>query len=221
MGLIKAEEIKEGIFWVGVSSPHDGLNCNPYLLVDGDEAVLFDPGSVLDFEDVYENVTSIVPLEKIKYVVLHHQDPDSCSSVPLFEEKGAKFKIVTHWRTQLLVKYYGIKSDYYIVNENNYKLVLKSGRILTFIHTPYLHFPGVIVTYDTVSRVLFSSDLFGAFSYEWNLYADDAYMEKMKAFHEHYMPSNEILRPVMDVLLGMDISVIAPQHGSVIKRKCR
>lgn len=70
--------------------------------------VLIDPGSVLDFEAVYRNVTRLVPIEKVKYVVLHHQDPDLCASVPLFEKMGAKFQIVTHWRSQTLIKYYGV-----------------------------------------------------------------------------------------------------------------
>ena len=91
-----------------------------------------------------------------------------------------------------------------------------SGRVLRFVPTPYLHFPGSIATYDADSRTLFSSDLFGAFSFEWTLYAEDDYMERMKTFHEHYMPSNDILRPVMELLLQMDIALIAPQHGSVI-----
>ena len=217
MSTAKTVQITKNIYWVGGSDQDGGLHCNPYLIVDGDEAVLIDPGSVLDFEYVYENVCSLVPIEKIKYVILHHQDPDFCASVPLFEQKGAKFKIVTHWRTQTLVKYYGIKSDYYIVNENEFKLVLQSGRVLGFVQTPYLHFAGAITTYDYTSKVLFSSDLFGAFSYEWSLYAGDDYLEKMKAFHEHYMPSNDIIRPVMEVFLGMEISMIAPQHGSIIK----
>jgi two-component system cell cycle response regulator len=217
MDLSSVEEIAQGVYWVGGNSQHGGLHCNPYLIVDGEEAVLIDPGSVLDFEKVYHNVCSLIPLEKIKYVILHHQDPDFCVSVPLFEAKGAQFKIVTHWRTQTLVKYYGIKSEYYIVNDNEYKLTLKSGRVLTFLPTPYLHFPGSITTYDNLTKMLFSSDLFGAFSYEWSLYAGKDYLEKMKAFHEHYMPSNDIIRPVMEMFLGMDISMIAPQHGSVIK----
>jgi len=217
MDMPKTVEIANGIFWVGGSGQDGGLHCNPYLIIDGDEAVLIDPGSVLDFDYVFENVCSLVPLGNIKYVILHHQDPDFCASVPLFEQKGAKFEIVTHWRTQTLIKYYGLKSDYYIVNNNEFKLVLKSGRVLGFVPTPYLHFAGAIATYDYTSKVLFSSDLFGAFSYEWNLYAQDDYLEKMKAFHEHYMPSNDIIKPVMEVFLGMDISLIAPQHGSIIK----
>lgn len=218
MDISKKIEIAKDIYWVGINNKDEGLNCNPYLLIDGDEAILIDPGSVLDFEYVFKKVCNIVPLENIKYVILHHQDPDLCSSVPLFEEKGANFKIVTHWRTKMLVKYYGVKSEYYIVNENDYKLELKSGRILSFIQTPYLHFPGAIVTYDKDSRILFSSDLFGSISSEWSLYADDNYIENMKTFHEHYMPSNAILRPVMEMLLDVDISIIAPQHGSIINK---
>jgi len=221
MNLPKVVEIAHKIYWVGGSGQDGGLHCNPYLIVDEDEAVLIDPGSVLDFEYVLENIGSIVPLDKIKYVILHHQDPDLASSVPLFEQKGASFKIVTHWRTQTIVKYYGIKSYYYIVNENGFKLVLNSGRVLSFVQTPYLHFPGAIATYDNSSKLLFSSDLFGAFSFEWSLYAGDNYLEKMKTFHEHYMPSNEVIRPVMEVLLGMDISMIAPQHGSIINKNIR
>ncbi len=218
MNTIRTSEIAKGIYWVGGSGQEGGLHCNPYLLVDNDEAVLIDPGSVLDFAYVFENVCSIVPLEKIKYVILHHQDPDFCASVPLFEAQGANFTIVTHWRTQTLVKYYGIKSPYYIVNEHDFSLPLESGRVLRFVPTPYLHFPGAITTYDAQSQTLFSSDLFGAFSYDWTLYAADDYMERMKTFHEHYMPSNDILRPVMETMLGMDIAMIAPQHGSVINQ---
>lgn len=213
----RTAEIGNGIYWVGGCAQDGGLHCNPYLLIDGGEGILIDPGSVLDFEDVFKNVCSLIPLEKIKYVILHHQDPDFCSSVPLFEEAGGKFKIVTHWRTQTLVKYYGIRSEYYIINENDFKLTLASGRTFGFVLTPYLHFPGAFTTYDYQTKILFSSDLFGAFSYEWSLYAKDDYLEKMKTFHEHYMPSNSILRPVMEVFLGMDIAMIAPQHGSIIK----
>lgn len=217
MTTTRTEEIAAGIYWVGGCAQDGGLHCNPYLIVDGDEGVLIDPGSVLDFEDVYENVCSIISLEKIKYVILHHQDPDFCSAVPLFEKAGAKFEIVTHWRTQTLVKYYGIQSNYYIINENEFKLTLASGRTLGFVLTPYLHFPGAFTSYDYQSRILFSSDLFGAFSYEWSLYAKGDYIEKMKTFHEHYMPANSIIRPVMELFLGMEINMIAPQHGSIIK----
>jgi len=211
------QEIAQGIYWVGARSDSKELQCNPYLLVDGGEAVLFDPGSVLDYDQVIQNVKDIIPLKKIKYVVIHHQDPDLCSGIPLLEKEQMDFKIVTHWRTKALVKYYGIKSDYYLVDQNDYSLKLKSGRELKFIPAPYLHFPGAITTYDSHTKTLLSGDLFGAMNAGTELYADEEYMEGMVYFHKHYMPSNQILRPVMESLLLMDIERIAPQHGSIIE----
>lgn len=209
-------EIACGVYWVGGGGLEGDLRCNPYLLVDGDEAVLFDPGSVLDFSAVYENIKSIIPPERIKYLVLHHQDPDLCSSIPLFEREGLSFQLVTHWRAKTLIDYYGVRSPYYIVNEQAFRLVLASGREIRFVQTPYLHFPGAIVSYDIQSKILFTSDLFGAFANDSGLYAGPDYLESMKMFHEHYMPSNEILRPVMETFLNMDIAMLAPQHGSII-----
>lgn len=212
------EALASGIYHIGNSFSRNGLDCNPYLLIDGDEVVLFDPGSAIEFEEVISNLKEVVEIDKIKYIVLHHQDADICSSVPLYEELGINAKIVTSWRTMTLVQYYGIQSEYYLLEENNFQLTLDSGRELTFVQTPYLHFPGAFVTYDTKTKVLFSSDLFGAFSFNRTLYADDTYMDKMLTFHEHYMPSNSVLRPVMDVLLTYDIDMILPQHGSIINK---
>ena len=59
----------------------------------------------------------------------------------------------------------------------NYSLTLASGRELQFVPTPYLHFPGAITTYDPLNGMLFSSDLFGAFSVETDFYADENYIE--------------------------------------------
>lgn len=215
-------EIAPGVYWLGSRDQSSDLQCNPYLVVDGDEGILIDPGSVLDFQEVAANLSSVIPLSKIRNIVLHHQDPDLVSSVPLFEKAGFQGRLACHWRASVLIRYYGVSSDFYRIEEHSNRLAFASGRELHFIPTPYLHFPGAIMTYDPKSRVLFSSDLFGAFSHEWSLYADGKrYMEAMKAFHEHYMPSNDILRPVMENLLQLDVSMIAPQHGSIIKTDIR
>lgn len=221
----KPVEIADNIFWVGIKDQANGLHCNPYLIIDGSEGVLIDPGSPLDFEQVLANVTSLIPLEKIKYIILQHQDPDLCASTPLFEQQGFQGEIATHWRTSNMIKYYGITSPFYIVNQNEFKLTFGNNRTLIFHPTPYLHFPGAITTYDPLSKLLFSSDLFGAFSNSWHLFADEIdtdnrenYLESMKTFHEHYMPSNDIIRPVMEKFLKMDITLIAPQHGSIIRK---
>ena len=205
-----------GIFWVGTLEERRGLDCNPYLIIDGDKTVLIDPGSVIDFDVVLANVTAMVPVEKIDYIILHHQDPDLCSSMPLFEKAGFRGKVVTHWRTSLLVQYYGIQSSYILVNQESFKLELTPSKTLIFIPAPYMHFPGAVMTYDPVEQILFSGDVFGAYTYKRKLWADESYLDVMKLFHENYMPSNDVIRPVMEKLLTLPIRMIAPQHGSII-----
>ena len=212
-------QVTPDIYHIGDSSLRMGLDCNPYLFLDGEEAVVFDPGSPLDFEVVLANLQALVPLEKIKYIVVHHQDPDFVAAVPLLQSYVPEAKVVTSWRTMTLIQYYGIDLEYYIIDDHDWQLELASGRTLKFIRTPYLHFPGAFTTYDQLSQILFSSDLFGAISYNRTPYADDAYMEKMLTFHENYMPGNNLLRPVMDIFLGLPIRMILPQHGSIIDKE--
>ena len=204
------------IYHVGDDVTHEGLNCHPYLLIDGETGVLFDPGSLMDIEIVLEKIESLLPLSQVKYVVLHHEDPDFCSAVPWLEQRGLQAVIVTTWRTMSLVQYYGIKSPYYLLEEHSNELFLPSGRRLEFLLTPYLHFAGAFMTYDKQTKTLFSSDLFGSYSFNKTFYAEADYIEKMRTFHEHYMPCNAILRPVMENLLRYDIERILPQHGSLI-----
>lgn len=224
----KPVEIADGIYWVGDANVREsGLVCNPYLIIAGEEAALVDPGSPLDFAVVYENVVQLVPLKHIKYVILQHQDPDFCASLPLFEQAGLTALLVAHWRAAQIIKYYGVTSEFYILNPQRQQLKFANGRVLQFIDTPYLHFSGAINTYDRQTKTLLSSDLFGAYTQHCQgLFADetvcgesaDMYMEAIKTFHEHYMPANEIIRPVMDKLLQLDIKIIAPQHGSILRQ---
>lgn len=210
-------EIADGVWWVGVQLPDEAMDCNPYLIIDGGQGVLIDPGSPLDFEAVYNNVLSLLPLEKIALIVAHHQDPDLCGSIPLFQNAGVNAPVALHWRTATLIRYYGIVNRLYQVNEEGWQWKFASGRTLRFIATPYCHFSGNIVTWDETARVLFSSDIFGSINAGPAFYADESYIEGMKAFHEHYMPSHEILKAAMDSIMPLDIAVIAPQHGRVIR----
>ncbi|MDX9826232.1 MAG: hypothetical protein RBT73_00655, partial [Spirochaetia bacterium] len=101
----EAIALGNGYYWVGSSRLTGDLSCNPYLLVDEGQGVLFDPGSVLDVQEVLESISSVLPLDKIRSVVLHHQDPDLAAAVPAMEAAGMKFEIVTHWRSWSLIRF--------------------------------------------------------------------------------------------------------------------
>jgi len=216
----KPVEIAPDTYWVGWYDTTANFHCNPYLIVDGDESILIDPGSVPHYPSVSEKVFSIVKPDQIKYVILSHQDPDLAAGLPLFEKHldTDRVKIICNKRESFLINHYGLKSQMHLIEDSVEKLELDSGRTFRFVHTPYLHAPGAFVTFDEKTKVLFSSDLFGAFSDDWHLYAQDNYPEQMKKFHEPYMPSLEIMAYSLDKLQFLEMDMIAPQHGSVIKK---
>lgn len=219
MDLSKPVMIAKSFWWVGTAKTTNDFQCNSYLLIKGKSAILFEPGSTLDGKSNLEKVSKLVPIDKIEAIVISHQDPDLCTAIPFFEEAGFKGVICCHERTALIVQFYNFRSERYLVNHHQNQYVLQDGSTLSFISAPYLHFPGAIMTYIPTQKILVSGDLFGTISEQWDLFAGANYLEGMKAFHETYMPSHEILSLVMEQLQSYEIDMICPQHGSVIQNK--
>ncbi len=220
LDLNKAIKVAEDIYWVGKYLEGDFFQCHPYLILNGDSCVLVDPGSMLEYDELIAKVETLTPMKNIKYIIAHHQDPDICAAIPLIEKKINRddLQIITHKRTATVIKHYGIKSKYLHIN-NNSSLLLSNGRTLRFFTTPYAHAPGAFVTYDSMTKTLFSSDIFGGVNEFWNFYADENYFEAVKLFHENYMPSREILNYALNKIEALDIELILPQHGSMIQKK--
>ena len=221
MDFTKAIEISKNIYWVGKYLENDPFQCHPYFIENGDESILIDPGSMMEFEDIVSKTKSITDLKNIKYIVLHHQDPDLCASVPEIEKviQRDDLQIVTHSRMTVLIKHYLVTSSYYEIDKNDLKLTTKSGLTLEFLTTPYCHSPGAFVSYEPNSKILFSSDIFGGLEESWEFYAKDDYFLQAKAFHEAYMPSKDIFNYALNKIEKLDINIIAPQHGSIIERR--
>ena len=84
--LSRPVEIAENVFWVGHYLENDIFQCHPYLIRSGEEAVLIDPGSVITFQETLRKVKYLVNLANIKYIICHHQDPDTAASLPELEK---------------------------------------------------------------------------------------------------------------------------------------
>ncbi|NOY92567.1 MAG: MBL fold metallo-hydrolase [Deltaproteobacteria bacterium] len=211
--------VTRDIHWVGFDDRESGLRCNPYMLVDHDEAVLFDPGSIPHFPVVMRKVIEVVNPSQIRWIVAHHQDPDVCGNLPVMEDviASSELHIVSTRKCMRLLRHYGLTSKLFEVDDHELRLELASGRELRFVETPFLHSPGAFATYDVRSRSLFSSDLFGAVGDSWQLFAEGDFLEGMGAWHREYMPSNAVLRSCLERLERMDIDRILPQHGSILE----
>ncbi|MCP4023106.1 MAG: MBL fold metallo-hydrolase [Desulfobacteraceae bacterium] len=233
----RAIEIADGIFWVGFYDTSSGLHCNPYLIIDGDEAVVIDGGSRPDFPTVLMKIlqTGIDP-SNIKALIYQHYDPDLCGSVSNYEDIiGSKdLKIISDKENNIFIRHFAVTSPLIAIDAINSQYQFSSGRTLQFIKTPYAHCCGSFVTFDAASGILFSSDIFGSIDSHWDLYLTMApdcrtcttydpcpngkscQIPGILGFHLRTMPSEKAMLYALEQLAGIDFSIIAPQHGSII-----
>jgi len=217
-----AVKIAERTWWVGHYLPGDAFQCHVYLIENGDQSVLIDPGSVLTFAHTLKKIEEVTPFSNIRYFVCHHQDPDITGVLGLIDQMVCRDDtlLITHWRAAALLKHYDLKNlPFWKVEKHDWRLDL-GDRTLRFILTPYMHFPGAFTTFDESTGVLFSSDIFGGFTEKWGLYAEDeTYFDSIRAFHEHYMPNRDIVQHGLTELEKWPVTLIAPQHGSIIRKE--
>lgn len=231
-------EISDNVYWVGFLDENVGLHCNPYLIVDGDEAVLIDSGSRGDFSTVMLKIMRAgTSPSNIRRLIYQHYDPDLCGNVLHMEAviNSPNLKIISHRENNVFISYYAARSPMLCIEEIGLHFEFSSGRRLEFIHTPFVHAPGSFMTYDTKTGVLFSSDIFGSYDYSWSLYTgidehcrrcigkdhcprtnDRCQLSGIKDFHKRVMPSTKALNYALDRIEELDVSLIAPQHGSIL-----
>lgn len=236
-------EIADRVYWVGFDEKVSHIHCNPYLVCEGDQAVLIDAGSRPDFAVVMMKIlqTGVSP-EQILALIYHHPDPDLCGSMSNMVDICANpaLTILSESHNNMFLSYYierEKRSMLKAIDENQFTFSF-NGRVLRFFKTPYAHAAGSFVTYDEKTRTLFTSDLFGSESTQWDLFLrlpDDCPvcrdsrrcidqrgfcpLQDILEFHRQVMPSEKALQHAMDVIRELDVKVIAPQHGSVVTDK--
>ncbi|MFC1726868.1 MBL fold metallo-hydrolase, partial [candidate division KSB1 bacterium] len=226
------------IYWIGFYDIATGLHCNPYLIVDDKEAVVIDGGSRPDFPTVMMKIfqTGVSP-KNIKALIYQHYDPDLCGSVSNFEDIISRkdLKILAAKQDSMFIRHYSVSSPIHPIEQNDYKYKFSSGRELEFIRIPYSHSAGSFITLDSKTSTLFTSDLFGSFGKEWDLFLELSpecfdctdypnCPNKKKycpflgilGFHKTVMTSNKALRLALNRIRELKFNMIAPQHGSVI-----
>lgn len=211
---------EHAVYWVG-SREDSPFRCNAYLIVNGDHRVLFDPGSSMHhFEQVKERVAAIVPPESISHIVLHHQDPDLCDSLPDWIAVNPEVVLVTTPRTRVLLPYYGFSPDvnWLDISPTDTTALELGDSDIVFLTAPFLHFPEACVSFDTRSGFLLSGDVGAAIEEDWVLVVRDweRHWKSMVPFHVFYMASNRALRGFTDKVEHFPINAILPQHGSIL-----
>jgi len=224
-------KLGEGVFWVGNYS-EGVVRYNPYLIVEEDEAVVIDGGSRFDFPSVMLKIlqTGVTP-SKIKALIYHHYDPDRCGSLSDFEDliDIDDLKIISEEQNLVFMHHYNSCSEFLDIKSNSYFFEFKTGRRLQFIPTPYTQGAGSFLTYDTKSRVLFSSELFGSYGGFSDLFLDISKncdkpgsdicpLASIVEYHKNIFSSERALKYALEQAVKVPFTMVAPQRGTIITK---
>lgn len=200
----------------------DGVQANQFLIIDGDQSALLDPGGALLYNPLILAMGNHVKPRDLTWVLCSHQDPDIIGSI----DKWLLYSDATIVCSQLWGRFVPHLVPGYMGNagRDRYRLLPDRGDAIPLgrgaIHAlpaHFLHSVGNFSFYDPVSRILFSGDVGSSMVPSKVPYAFvtdfDAHKELMTGFHRRYMGSNRAARLWVDMVRELDPLMIVPQHG--------
>ena len=192
-----------------------GMSYNSYVIMDEKIAVM-DTVDVNFTEEWLENLNTALGDRLPDYLVVHHMEPDHSANIFNFAKAYPEAKIVSSAQAFVMMKnFFGTDfADRQVVVGEGSTLSLGS-HVLTFVTAPMVHWPEVIVSYDSTDKVLFSADGFGKFGAldveeDW---ACEARRYYIGIVGKYGAPVQALLKKAS----GLDIQVICPLHGPVLK----
>lgn len=226
------QPINNDLIYVGVSDRRTalfeniypiprGVSYNSYLLLD-EKTVLLDAADAAVGEQFFENVAAALNGRQLDYLVVNHMEPDHGALIaPLLLRYPQATVVTTAKAAQMMEQFFGGKPEnLQVVKEGD---TLVTGRhTLCFTMAPMVHWPEVMMTYDTTDKVLFSADAFGTFgALSGNLYADEMNFEKewladARRYFVNIVGKYGIqVQNVLKKAATLDIKMICPLHGPV------
>ncbi len=200
----------------------DGVRSNQYLIVRDGVGVLLDPGGFGVMPQVLAEMLRYVKPDRIRNIVLSHQDPDIVGGLATWLElTPAQVLVSSIWLRFL--PHYGLRdmSRFSGVPDSGMMFKVAPDFALRIVPAHFLHSEGQINTYDPVSRILFTGDIGAAMMPPDR---DDAFVDDFDAhipfiagFHRRYMGSNHAIRCWLDTIADLDIDMLAPQHGPIYR----
>lgn len=192
----------------------EGMAYNSYVIVD-DKIAVMDSVDARFGGEWLANLDKELSGRKPDYLVVQHMEPDHSANIAKFAEKFPQAKIVASKQAFVMMnQFFGTDfADRQVVVGEGTKLEL--GRhTLNFVTAPMVHWPEVVMTYDSTDKVLFSADAFGKFGAldidaEWDCEARRYYIGIVGKYGMQ-------VQTVLKKAAALDIAVICPLHGPVL-----
>lgn len=194
----------------------NGMAYNSYIILDEKVAVM-DTIDERKSEEWFNNLNAALNGRDVDYIVISHLEPDHASNIKALADKYPDAKLVLSAKAKaMLPQFFNIDNldeRCQVVAEND-ELSLGKHK-LVFIMAPMVHWPEVMLEYETTEKVLFSADAFGKFG---ALCTDEDWTCEARRYYFNIV--GKYGTPVQTLLkkaAGLDIKTICPLHGPVLK----
>ena len=193
----------------------NGMAYNSYVIMDEKIAVM-DTVDARFTHEWLDNIQSVLGSRHPDYLIIQHMEPDHSANIANFMETFKDTKIVSSQKAFVMME------QFFGTNFADRQVVVKEGDTLTlgkhtlaFVAAPMVHWPEVIVTYDTCDKVLFSADGFGKFGAldveeDWACEARRYYIGIVGKYGAQ-------VQNLLKKAAGLDIQTICPLHGPILK----
>ena len=218
-------EITKDIRYVGVNDHHidlfegqypvaNGMAYNSYVILDEKIAVM-DTVDANFTHEWLDNLEQVLDGRKPDYLIVQHMEPDHAANVANFLKVYPDTTVVANVKTfQMIYNFFGLTLEGQKLEVTNGGTLSLGNHQLTFVFAPMVHWPEVMVTYDSTDKVLFSADGFGKFGAldveeDW----DD---EARRYFIGIVGKYGTQVQSLLKVAATLDIRIICPLHGPVL-----
>lgn len=199
------------------------IDTNEYIILDGQEALLTDPGGVEIFASVFSAISSELDVSKIRAIFASHQDPDIISSLALWLEANPDLKCYTSWLWSGFIPHFGGNDKTFDLIPDEGKTIRVGSKPLELVPAHHLHSAGNFHLYDPTAKIYFSGDVGAALlpDNETDIYVEDfeKHIKYATKFHQRWMGSNEAKLKWCERVRKMDIDLMCPQHGAIYRGK--
>ena len=230
------KKMTEDLYWVGASERRlnlfenaypltNGVSYNSYLLLD-EKTVLIDTVDKSVSGLFFENVDHVLSGRKLDYLIVQHMEPDHAATIGELVLRHPELTIVCNAKTRTMMQNFftfDLDSRVQLVKEMD---TLTTGRhTFAFVMAPMVHWPEVMVSYDTATKTLYSADAFGTFgALNGNLYADEVnfrteWLADARRYYTNIVGKyGTQVQALLKKAAGLEIEMICPLHGPVWRK---
>ncbi len=192
----------------------NGMAYNSYAIMD-EKICIFDTVDKRKSVDWLANVREALGDRKADYLVISHMEPDHTGTIKAVAEMFPEMKIVGNAKT------FAFYDQFYSYDISDRKIVVKEGdkldlgsRTLTFTMAPMVHWPEVMMTYDSKDKIFFTADAFGKFG---TLDTDEDWACEARRYYFNIVGKyGAQVQSVIKKADALDIQIICPLHGPIL-----